>query len=128
VDDDVMVRTMATTLLVQMGCRAASVATSDEATAALARSEAAGDPMAVVFLDLRLERELGADVCRRLRSEGFEVPIICMSGDGFPLEETVRSAGFDGAIPKPFSALDLHACVERHAGEMHGSHESRRNR
>jgi CheY-like chemotaxis protein len=123
IDDDVMVRTMATTLLVQMGCRATGVATSDEATEALARSVAMGDPVAVVFLDLRLEREVGADVCRRLRSDGFDVPIICMSGDGFPLDAMVRSAGFDGAIHKPFSAHDLHACVERHAGEKHGSHD-----
>jgi CheY-like chemotaxis protein len=119
VDDDVMVRTVAVTLLVQMGARGESVATSTEASVLLARESAAGRPFAMVLLDLHLERELGTDVCRRLRSEGVAIPIVGMSGDGDALAALTHDARFNGSIAKPFSAQDLYACVERLAGGEH---------
>ena len=114
-----MVRTVAVTLLVQMGARGESVATSAEASASLARESAAGRSFAMVLLDLHLERELGTDVCRRLRAEGVAIPIVGMSGDGDALAALTRDARFNGSIAKPFSAQDLYACVERLAGVEH---------
>jgi DNA-binding response OmpR family regulator len=114
VDDDVMVRTVATTLLRQMGAQAQGVGTSTDARDALARSAAAGTPIGVILLDLHLEGENGPDVCRRLRSEGVRAAIVAMSGDRFS-PESLRNAGFDDGIVKPFSAAELHACVEHHS-------------
>ena len=114
IDDDVMVRTMAITLLAHMGARAEGVAGSADAIAALSRASAQGRPLNVVLLDLHLGDEGGADLCRQLRTQGVDVPIIAMSGDTYS-PESLRKIGFSDFIAKPFAAADLHSCLERHA-------------
>lgn len=116
-----MVRALAAGLLEQMGAHCESVATGAEASAAVARAVAAGIAFDVVLLDQHLWQETGQEVCRRLRGEGFEAPIVAMSGDGFT-REGLREAGFDAGLSKPFSAQDLHACVEIHVGRKHGGY------
>jgi DNA-binding response OmpR family regulator len=121
VDDDVMVRALAAGLLEQMGAHCESVATGAEASAAVVRAAASGTPFDVVLLDQHLWQETGQEVCRRLRAEGVEAPIVAMSGDGFTVDG-LREAGFDAGLNKPFSAQDLHACVESHVGRKHGGY------
>lgn len=116
-----MVRALAAGLLEQMGAHCESVATGAEASAAVARAVAAGIAFDVVLLNQHLWQETGQEVCRRLRGEGFEAPIVAMSGDGFT-REGLREAGFDAGLSKPFSAQDLHACVEIHVGRKHGGY------
>ena len=120
VDDDVMVRTVTVALLEQMGCHCEGVATGAEASARVARGGAGEHAIDLVLLDQQLWQETGEGVCRRLRGEGLDAPIVAMSGDGFALDGRLRDAGFDAGIQKPFSALELHACVELHVGRKHG--------
>lgn len=109
VDDDVMVRTLTAALLEQMGCSCEGVATGADALARVARG---GEPIDIVLLDQGLWRETGEQVCQRLREAGLQVPIVAVSGDGFALDARLREAGFDASMRKPFSAEELHACVE----------------
>jgi CheY-like chemotaxis protein len=120
VDDDVIVRALAAALLEQMGAHCTGVASGAEASAAAARAAADGRPFDVVLLDQHLWQETGAEVCQRLRREGVSVPIVAMSGDGFAADRHVLDAGFDGGLGKPFSAQELHACVEGHVGGRPG--------
>jgi two-component system OmpR family response regulator len=121
VDDDVMVRALAIALLEQMGCHGEGVASGADASAAIARVAAVGGPaFDVVLLDQNLWQETGQQVCERLRREGFEAPIVAMSGDGFTLDWRLRDAGFDAGLKKPFSAEELHACVEAQVGRRRG--------
>ena len=120
VDDDVMVRALAIALLEQMGCHGEGVATGAEARAAIARAAAAGGPaFDIVLLDQNLWQETGQQVCQSLRREGFEAPIVAMSGDGFTMDWRLRATGFDAGLKKPFSAEELHACVEGQVGRKH---------
>ncbi len=120
VDDDVIVRALAAALLEQMGARCQGVASGAEASAAVARAAAEGRPIDVVLLDQHLWQETGDQVRERLRREGVGVPIVAMSGDGFGEDRHLIDAGFDGGLAKPFSAQELHACVERHFGGRPG--------
>lgn len=115
VDDDIMVRTVACTLLRLMGAHAVGVGSSPEAALELSRAAAAGEPVGVLLLDLNLLGELGADVCRRFRADGVDVPIVAMSGDVYEVD-SLRSAGFSDGIVKPFSSVELYACIERQLG------------
>ncbi len=121
VDDDVMVRALAIALLEQMGGHGEGVATGAEASAVIARvAGAGGRAFDIVFLDQNLWQETGQQVCQRLRREGLEAPIVAMSGDGFTRDGRLRDAGFDAELKKPFSAEELHACVEGHVGRKYG--------
>jgi DNA-binding response OmpR family regulator len=118
VDDDIMVRALTSALLQQMGCHCEAVATGAEASARVARDPGPG--IDIVLLDMNLWREAGEAVCRRLRAEGFGGSVVAMSGDDVILDTRLRAAGFDAAIKKPFSAEDLHACVEANVGQSRG--------
>jgi DNA-binding response OmpR family regulator len=66
----------------------------------------------VIILDLMLPHMSGYDVCRRLRSEGVQTPILMLTARG---EEADRVAGLDcGAddyVTKPFSVRELSARI-----------------
>ena len=120
IDDDVMLRALAAALLEQMGCQSEGVATGEDARAAVARAAAVGRAFDLVLLDQHLWQETGQEVCRRLRADGFEAPIVAMSGDGFTLDRPLLEAGFDAELKKPFSAQELYACVEGQVGGRRG--------
>jgi DNA-binding response OmpR family regulator len=121
VDDDVIVRSLAAALLEQMGAQCEGAATGAEASTAAAKAASAGRPFDIVLLDQHLWLETGHDVCQRLRQDGLQVPIIAMSGDGLTVDRPLRDAGFDGWLKKPFSAQQLHDCVEDHVGRRYGT-------
>ncbi len=77
----------------------------------------------LVILDLMLPRMSGYEVCRKLRSDGVEIPILMLTARG---EEADRVLGLDlGAddyVTKPFSILELGARVRalmRRARRLH---------
>jgi len=69
----------------------------------------------LVLLDVMLPKMSGYDVCRTLRKEKYEFPIIMLTAKG---HETEKVFGFDlGAddyITKPFSGIELLARVKAH--------------
>ena len=72
----------------------------------LASAEAGG--VDLVVLDLGLPGMDGIDVCRRLRSEGFRVPILILTARD-ELDEKLEglASGASGYILKPFGLREL---------------------
>jgi two-component system alkaline phosphatase synthesis response regulator PhoP len=66
----------------------------------------------LIVLDIMLPGMHGYDVCRRLRQEGFNRPVLFLTAKG---EEVDKLTGFDVGgddyVTKPFSLLELHARV-----------------
>ncbi|MBM3312941.1 MAG: response regulator transcription factor [Candidatus Aminicenantes bacterium] len=62
----------------------------------------------LVLLDLILPKVNGFEVCRRIRSEGLQTPILMLTARG---EEADRVRGFEGGaddyVTKPFSVPEL---------------------
>jgi DNA-binding response OmpR family regulator len=67
----------------------------------------------IVILDVMLPRLSGLDVCRRLRRDGNNVPIIMLTARGQEIDRVVGlRAGADDYVTEPFSFLELLARVE----------------
>jgi two-component system alkaline phosphatase synthesis response regulator PhoP len=85
----------------------------------LARDGASGLELAtsraadIVILDVMLPKLSGLDVCRRLRRDGDNVPIIMLTARGQEIDRVVGlRAGADDYVTKPFGFLELLARVE----------------
>jgi two-component system, OmpR family, alkaline phosphatase synthesis response regulator PhoP len=67
----------------------------------------------VVILDVMLPRLNGLDVCRKLRADGNDVPIIMLTARGQETDKVLGlKLGADDYITKPFSFLELVARIE----------------
>lgn len=67
----------------------------------------------VVILDVMLPRLNGLDVCRKLRADGNDVPIIMLTARGQEADRVLGlKLGADDYITKPFSFLEFVARVE----------------
>ena len=67
----------------------------------------------VIVLDLRLPGMDGIDVCRTLRNQGNNVPIIMLTARSTELDRVLGlEIGADDYLTKPFSALELQARVK----------------
>jgi DNA-binding response OmpR family regulator len=67
----------------------------------------------MVILDVMLPRMSGLDVCRQLRAEGNDVPIIMLTARGQEVDKVLGlKLGADDYVTKPFSLLELLARVE----------------
>jgi len=85
----------------------------------LARDGAAGLQMAterqhdVVILDVMLPRMSGLDVCKRMRRQGNNVPVIMLTARGQEIDKVLGlKTGADDYVTKPFGFLELMARVE----------------
>jgi DNA-binding response OmpR family regulator len=120
VDDDALIRTLMTAFLAKLEHRSTICPNGEHASAALAEARRTGSPVHLVVIDLRLGGMNGLDLCRRLRAEGVDASIVCMSGDlGSTDPRVLKEAGFDGALQKPLSLQDLEACIARYADRKH---------
>ena len=67
----------------------------------------------LVILDVMLPRMSGLDVCRQLRGEGNQTPIIMLTARGQEIDKVLGlKTGADDYVTKPFSFLELMARVE----------------
>jgi two-component system, OmpR family, response regulator len=107
VDDQEYIRDLVTSSLRLAGFAARAVADGLQALAALER-----DPPDLVILDVRLPGMDGFEVCRRLRADGNDVPVIFLTARSTSED---RLSGFtkggDDYITKPFSLEELVARV-----------------
>jgi DNA-binding response OmpR family regulator len=103
VDDDVMVRDVVTRYLDRSGYLVQVAGDGEQALHAVA-----GRVPDIVILDLMLPRLGGLDVCRRLRRESADLPIVMLTALG---EEEDRVLGLelgaDDYVTKPFSPREL---------------------
>lgn len=103
VDDDPAVRASLERVLAFEGYAVRSAADGVAALTAVASAR----PDAVV-LDLQMPQVDGLEVCRRLRSEGCDVPVLMLTArDTTPDRVTGLDAGADDYLPKPFALEEL---------------------
>ncbi len=87
-----------------------SVRTASTAQAALA--DLAGDPPALVVLDLNLPDGDGVEVCRRIR-RGSDVPILMLTARDEDVDKIIGlEVGADDYMTKPFNPRELVARVK----------------
>jgi two-component system alkaline phosphatase synthesis response regulator PhoP len=86
------------------------VLTAADGQAGLERARAAKPDLLV--LDIMLPRLSGLEVCKTLRGEGFEGPIIMLTARGQEIDKVVGlELGADDYVTKPFSIRELLARV-----------------
>jgi DNA-binding response OmpR family regulator len=103
VDDDATVREVVITYLTAAGHTVTSAADGHEALESVART-----PPELVVLDLMLPGVDGLEVCRRLRENGDDVPVIMLTAKGSVSDRVVGlELGADDYVTKPFSPREL---------------------
>jgi len=86
-----------------------SVARDGEAGLTLAKTVSPD----LMILDVMLPKKSGLDVCKQLRAEGNNVPIIMLTARGQEIDKVLGlKLGADDYVTKPFSFLELMARVE----------------
>jgi two-component system phosphate regulon response regulator OmpR len=106
-DDDAEMRGLLQRYLSENGF---SVRTAPDA-AALERAMSR-EPADVLILDLMMPGEDGLSVCRRLRSQGDQIPIIMLTARGDPVDKVLGlEMGADDYLAKPFLPRELLARV-----------------
>jgi DNA-binding response OmpR family regulator len=106
VDDDAAIRSLLTEYLAENGLRVSVAETSAAMMAVLAESA-----IDLLVLDLRLGREDGMAVTRRLRSESA-IPIIMLTGVRDEADRVMGlELGADDYLTKPFSPRELLARI-----------------
>jgi two-component system OmpR family response regulator len=107
VDDEEYIRDLVTSSLRLAGFTARAVPDGAEALAAIDRDRAD-----LVILDVRLPGMDGFEVCRKLRADGSDIPVIFLTARDTPED---RLSGFtkggDDYVTKPFSLEELIARV-----------------
>ena len=108
VDDEERIVTLLTRYLAERGITSTGCHDGPSGLAAARQ----GDADAVV-LDLMLPGLSGLEVCRTLRAEGNDVPVLLLTARG-TLDERVTglSAGADDYLVKPFALEEVHARLE----------------
>lgn len=67
----------------------------------------------VVVLDVMLPRLSGLDVCKKIRAQGSDVPVIMLTARGQEIDKVVGlRSGADDYVTKPFGFMELTARVE----------------
>ena len=86
------------------------VVTASDGVAGLERARALKPDL--VILDIMLPKLSGLEVCKTLRSEGFQTPILMLTARGQEIDKVVGlELGADDYVTKPFSIRELLARV-----------------
>ena len=72
----------------------------------------AGRPFELVLLDLRMTRMDGLEAARRLRSDGFQMPIVALTASDFP--DPAEEGLFNDRLVKPIDWDVLSGIIEHH--------------
>ena len=87
------------------------VETAGDGPSGLAR--ASGEPFDLILLDVMLPGKNGFDVCRELRQQGRDVPILMLTAKTQLIDRVVGlKLGADDYLTKPFEAMELMARLE----------------
>jgi two-component system response regulator HydG len=124
VDDD---RAMADYIAVALGRAGYQVTTADSVARALdAVEQIAFD---LVVTDLRMGRDSGIELCRRLASSAPDLPVLVVTAFG-SLEAAIEAirAGAEDFLPKPFELEQLQFSIERALRNRELTREVRRLR
>ena len=107
VDDDTSILDTVSSILTGEGYDVVSVATGEEALAAVARKQPR-----LILLDMRMPVMDGWAVARALREQGIDVPIVVMTA-AESAKRWADEVGAEGYLAKPFGLDELLHTVER---------------
>jgi two-component system phosphate regulon response regulator OmpR len=108
VDDDVRLRNLLQRFLEEQGYNVKTVPDAVQMDRALSR-----ELFALIVLDLMLPGEDGMAICRRLRGEGNNIPVIMLTAKGADSDRiSGLEAGADDYLPKPFNPQELLARIK----------------
>lgn len=107
VDDDVRLRELLARYLETQGFQVKGVGDGAQMRQALDRGH-----FDLIVLDLMLPGESGLDICRRLRGQGDDTPIVMLTAKGDEIDRVVGlEIGADDYLPKPVSPRELLARI-----------------
>jgi two-component system phosphate regulon response regulator OmpR len=121
VDDEVRLRDLLVRYLSEQGYTVQSAADAVTMDQALAK-----DRFDLMVLDLMLPGEDGLSICRRLRGQGSNLPIVMLTAKGDEVDRIIGlEMGADDYLPKPFNPRELlariHAVLRRRAPAAPGA-------
>jgi len=113
-DDEEIIRSYASTLLIYLGYSVETVSDGEEAVSLYTERKKIGQPFDIVILDLYILNGVGGEpTIRKLRDIDPGINAVVSSGNP---ESTVmkdfRKYGFRATLPKPYSAGQLREMVE----------------
>ena len=107
VDDDARLRSLLQRFLEEQGFYVRAVGDGEQMDRALSR-----ELFSLLVLDLMLPGEDGLSICRRLRDQGSDLPVIMLTAKGDDNERIEGlQAGADDYLPKPFNPQELDARI-----------------
>ena len=107
VDDDLRLRDLLNQYLTEQGYSVDTVADATEMDRKLTRNH-----YALMVLDLMLPGEDGLAICRRLRGNGQNIPIVMLTAKGDEIDRILGlEMGADDYLPKPFNPRELLARI-----------------
>lgn len=123
VDDDHRLRDLLERYLQEQGFEVKVVADGKAMDKALAR-----EYFRLIVLDLMLPGEDGLSICRRLRGQANQIPILMLTAKGDEVDRIVGlEIGADDYLPKPFNPRELvariNAILRRHNSTPAGAPE-----
>lgn len=121
VDDDMRLRALLERYLVEQGYIVRSVANYEQMQRLMEREN-----FHLLVLDLMLPGEDGLSICRRLRQQENEIPIIMLTAKGDEVDRIIGlEMGADDYLPKPFNPRELlariRAVMRRKTKELPGA-------
>ena len=116
IDDEPMIRHLATRILHRAGFRTLSAANGIQGVACFRRERPA-----LVITDLIMPEREGIETIRLIRREGANVPIIAISGGTLTgtadFLAMARELGATAILRKPFEPIELLLLIERCLGD-----------
>ncbi len=107
VDDDMRLRSLLERYLVEQGFYVRSAANSEQMDRLLEREN-----FHLIVLDLMLPGEDGLSICRRLRQQKNEIPIVMLTAKGDEVDRIIGlELGADDYLAKPFNPRELLARI-----------------
>lgn len=108
VDDDLRLRTLLERYLEKEGCSVNTVSGGRQMDSALTQER-----YDLIVLDLMLPDEDGLSICKRLRGQGNEVPILMLTAKGDEIDRIVGlEVGADDYVAKPVNPRELLARIK----------------
>jgi two-component system phosphate regulon response regulator OmpR len=103
VDDDMRLRSLLERYLIEHGYQVRTAANGEQMDRLLEREN-----FHLMVLDLMLPDEDGLSICRRLRQQENQIPIIMLTAKGDEVDRIIGlEMGADDYLPKPFNPREL---------------------
>ncbi len=122
VDDDMRLRSLLERYLLEQGYQVRSAANAEQMDRLLEREN-----FHLMVLDLMLPGEDGLSICRRLRQQENDMPIIMLTAKGDEVDRIIGlEMGADDYLPKPFNPRELLARLKRYCADAAAKRRARR--